>query len=86
MISGIGSSTSYLSSLFGTNGTNGSSGTSSTSSSSSLSQTEEELFASIDSNGDGSISQSEFSKFYSQATGTSGSSETTASKIGRAHV
>ena len=41
---------SYLSSLFGTNGTNGTSSTSSASSSSSLSaQTEEELFASIDS-------------------------------------
>ncbi len=66
MISGIGSSASYLSSLFAMNGTNGSSGSSGTGSSSSLSQTEEKLFSSIDSNGDGSISQSEFSSFFSR--------------------
>ena len=47
MISGIGSSTSYYSSLFATNGTSGSSATGS---SSSLSQTEEKLFAAIDTN------------------------------------
>ena len=77
MISGIGSSASYLSSLFAANGTNGSSGSSGTSSSSSLSQTEEKLFAAIDSNGDGSISQSEFSSFLSQATGGSAQSAST---------
>jgi hypothetical protein len=66
MISGIGSSTNYFSSLFATNGTSGSSSTSS------LAQTEEKLFAGIDTNGDGSISQSEFSSFLGQAAAATG--------------
>ena len=56
MINSIGSSSSYYNSLFATNGTNGSG---STTGSSSLSQTEAQLFASIDSNGDGSLAQFE---------------------------
>ena len=76
MIDGIGSSTSYLSSLFATNGSSASGST--TGSASSLAQTEEKLFAAIDSNGDGSISQSEFSSFLGQASGASGSSQTQA--------
>ena len=66
MISGIGSSTNYFNSLFATNGTSGSSGTSS------LAQTEEKLFAGIDTNGDGSISQGEFSSFLGQAAAATG--------------
>jgi len=66
MISGIGSSTNYFNSLFATNGTNGSSGTSS------LAQTEEKLFAGIDTNGDGSLSQSEFTSFLDQAAAATG--------------
>ena len=66
MISGIGSSTNYFSSLFATNGTSGSSSTSS------LAQTEEKLFAGIDTNGDGSISQGEFSSFLGQAAAATG--------------
>jgi hypothetical protein len=71
MISGIGSSTNYFSSLFATNGTSGSSSTSS------LSQTEEKLFARIDTNGDGSVSQSEFSNFLNQTAAASGGSVNT---------
>ena len=67
MISGIGSSTNYFNSLFATNGTSGSSGTSS------LAQTEEKLFARIDTNGDGSLSQSEFTSFLDQASAATGS-------------
>ena len=66
MISGIGSSTNYFNSLFATNGTSGTSGTSS------LAQTEEQLFAGIDTNGDGSISQGEFSSFLGQAAAATG--------------
>lgn len=66
MISAIGSASSYLSSLFGTNGTN------SSNASSSLAQTEEQLFASIDTNGDGSISQSEFSGFLNKTAAAAG--------------
>lgn len=67
MINGIGSSANYFNSLFATNGTQGSSG------SSSLAQTEEKLFARIDTNGDGSLSQSEFTSFLSQASAATGS-------------
>jgi hypothetical protein len=68
MISGIGSSTNYYSSLFAAQGTsNGSSGTSG------LAQTEEKLFARIDTNGDGSLSQSEFTSFLDQAGAATGS-------------
>jgi hypothetical protein len=66
MISGIGNSSSYLSSLFGTNGTG------SSNASSSLSQTEEELFASIDTDGSGGISQSEFSSFLNKTAAAAG--------------
>lgn len=66
MISAIGSASSFLSSLFGTNGTN------SSNASSSLAQTEEQLFASIDTNGDGSISQSEFSGFLNKTAAAAG--------------
>ena len=66
MISGIGSSANYFSSLFATNGTSNSSGASS------LSQTEEKLFAGIDTNGDGSLSQSEFTSFLDQAAAATG--------------
>jgi hypothetical protein len=66
MISGIGSSTNYFNSLFATHGTSGGSGTSS------LAQTEEKLFAGIDTNGDGSISQGEFTSFLNQATAATG--------------
>jgi hypothetical protein len=61
MINGIGSSSSYFSSLFATNGANGTNSTSASSGATQLAQTEEKLFASIDTNGDGSISQGEFS-------------------------
>ena len=68
MISGIGSSTNYFNSLFATNGTGSSSGTSS------LAQTEEKLFARIDTNGDGSLSQSEFTSFLDHAAAAGGGS------------
>jgi hypothetical protein len=66
MISGIGSSTNYFSSLFATNGTSG------RSAASGLAQTEEKLFARIDTNGDGSLSQSEFTSFLDQAAAATG--------------
>ena len=75
MINSIGSSSSYYNSLFATNGT---SGTGSTNSSSSLSQTEEQLFASIDTNGDGSLSQTEFDNFLQQATGSTNTTQANA--------
>jgi EF hand len=74
MISGIGSSASYYSSLFAANGT---SGPGTTNSASQLAQTEEKLFAAIDSNGDGSISQSEFSNFLNQTAAATGASTPT---------
>ena len=67
MISGIGSSANYFNSLFAAQGTSGSSGTSS------LAQTEEKLFARIDTNGDGSLSQGEFTSFLDQASAATGS-------------
>ena len=57
MMNGIGSSSSYYSS----------------NSANSLSQTEEKLFAAIDTDGDGSITQSEFSNFLNQSASASGS-------------
>jgi hypothetical protein len=81
MINGIGSSASYFSSLFGTSSTNS---TSASNSASQLAQTEEKLFASIDSDGNGSISQSEFSSFLNQsaaAAGTSAPSQSAANTL-----
>ena len=75
MINSIGSSSSYYNSLFATNGT---SGTGSTNSSSSLSQTEEQLFAAIDTNGDGSLSQTEFDNFLQQASGSTNTTQANA--------
>jgi hypothetical protein len=69
MISGIGASASYFNSLFATHGPSGSGGTNSATP---LAQTEEKLFAAIDSNGDGSISQSEFSSFLDQSAAAAG--------------
>jgi len=70
MISGIDSSMSYFNSpLFATNGANGTSGSNS---SSRLAQTQERLFAAIDTNGDGSINQSEFANFIDKTSAASG--------------
>lgn len=76
MINGIGSSSSYFSSLFAPSGTNS---TSAGSSATQLAQTEEKLFASIDTNGDGSVSQSEFSSFLDQSAAAAGASAPTQS-------
>ena len=67
MISSIGGSTAY-GALYG------SSATSSANSPASLAQTEEQLFASIDTSGDGSISQSELSSFLNQTAAAGGGS------------
>lgn len=69
MISGIGNSASYWSSLFATNNTSSSSATSG---STSLTQTEQQLFAGIDTDGDGGISQSEFTRFLNQTAQAAG--------------
>ena len=69
MMNGIGSSTSYYSSLFATNGASGSSASNSTSS---LAPTEEKLFAAIDTDGDGSITQGEFSNFLNKSASAAG--------------
>ena len=66
MINSIGSSSSYYNSLFGASGTSGTSSTGSTSGSSSLAQTEEQLFAAMDTDGNGSVSESKFSNFRSE--------------------
>lgn len=80
MISGIGGSTNYFNSLFATNGTGGSGATSS------LAQTEEKLFARIDSNGDGSLSQSEFTSHNnSNATSNTDSSSSTGHRRHHGH-
>jgi hypothetical protein len=80
MISGIGSSMSFYnnSSLFATNGANSTSGSSS---SSSLAQTEQRLFAAIDTNGDGGISQSEFTNFLDQTSAAGGSNPSQAAAL-----
>jgi hypothetical protein len=69
MISDIGNNTSYYSSLFATNSTNGSSAGSG---SASLAQVEQQLFASIDTNGNGSISQGEFTSFLNKTAASAG--------------
>jgi len=70
MISGIGSSMSYFNSpLFATNGANSTSGSNS---SSRFAQTEERLFAAIDTNGDGSLNQSEFTNFLDKTSAAAG--------------
>lgn len=56
MMNGIGSSSSYYSA----------------NSASRLSQSEEKLFAAIDTNGDGSLSQGEFGSFLNQSAATAG--------------
>src|SRR5262249_42240356 len=71
MISGIGGSPGYL--AYPACG--GASGASSTDSASSLAQTEEKLFAAIDANGDGSISQTEMQSFFNQVSAATGNSQ-----------
>jgi hypothetical protein len=72
MINAIGASSSFFSSLFATSGTSGTSSTGASNSASPLAQTEEKLFAAIDTNGDGGISQSEFSSFLNKSAGAAG--------------
>ena len=73
MISGIGNDASYYSSMFGSPlASNSMNGSSAASGSTSLAQAEQQLFAGIDTNADGSISQSEFTGFLNKTAAAYG--------------
>lgn len=72
MISAIGSGVGYPGPLTaGSSNANGAGSTGATS----LAQTEEKLFAALDTNGDGSISQTELQSFFSQVSARTGAAQ-----------
>ena len=76
MISGIGGS---FGSMYP--GCGSAPGASSAASASSLAQTQEKLFAAIDTNGDGSVSQAELQSFFDKVSSATGNSQSDVSSL-----